>query len=72
MAIRYMGREKDDVLTATVSRDEATRIRGDFSESIGKTDSVKAFVVVEAEDKKTFMIRRDSILSVVVWEERDR
>jgi len=73
IAIRYMGREKDDVLSATISQDEAIRIRSEFTDSVAKpAESSKSFIVIEAEDKKTIMIRRESILSVAVWEDRDR
>lgn len=73
IAIRYMGRDKDDVLTATVSNDEAIRLRGEIAALNAKSpESSTSFVVIEAEDKKTIMIRRDTILSVAVWEDRDR
>ena len=70
IAIRYVGKEKDDVLSATISEDEALRIRGEFADSITPVPaSSKSFIVLEDQDKRTIMVRRESIQSVVVWQE---
>jgi len=73
IAIRYMGRDKDDVLSATVTNEEALRVRNEIAALNFKSpESSTSFIVIEAEDKKTILIRRETILSVTVWEDRDR
>ena len=68
VAIRYMGRDKDDTITASVAEEAATKFRAEFADP----KNMSAFVTVEAQDK-SIILRRDSIVCITIaLDNRDR
>ena len=68
IAIRYMGRDKDDTITGSVLEEAAVKFRAEFADP----KNTSAFVTVEAQDK-TIILRRDSIVCITLaLDNRDR
>lgn len=61
IAIRYMGRDKDDTVTGSIIEDTAVKFRAELADVKAPTP----FITVEATDK-TIILRRDNIISVTI------
>lgn len=67
VAIRYMGRDKDDTFTTTINEDVCAKFRSDLVDA--KSGD---FVTLETVEK-TIMLRRENIIAVTfAAENRDR
>jgi hypothetical protein len=61
LAIRYMGRDKDDTVTVTVNEDIAAKFRTELAD----VNNALVFVTIDAPDK-TIILRRESIVTVII------
>ena len=61
IAIRYMGRDKDDTVTGSINEDAVVKFRGELAD----LKSASPFITVEATDK-TIILRRDNVISVTL------
>ena len=68
LAVRYMGRDKDDTITGTVLEEAAVKFRAEFADP----KNTSAFVTVETQDK-TIILRRENIICITLTlDNRDR